>query len=416
MSAFSRVTTQAMVLAVCLFGSAPAWAESTILSGMFDGAEPAIDALHSYGCAREKLGYVQTTFRVSIDGLYRSYNAFDQLDRHGAVAVYHRVYEGSFNPTAPGQNVKNIPGSDSHKLSRGVTYVLVVQQLCENVEGTWAMAFIGPGSISSDNVVALPTFTKGKFTANDPTMTSDIWGDRNAPYKQSGPVRVSRDGTYYFADMLIGAQVSLQVYTAPVNPANPAVSRVAFAAYGEPLIELQAGQDYYFVTQWISGDKAGEFLYVLAPPSPFRINPGLAGSWHNPDTPGQGFFLTAYEKINQVFLAWFTYAIEPQAGDEFGHRWLTAFGKFAGSSAELAIVWTTGGGFDTATPAPEQYLDGTIELKFTDCSSGQITYGWGFDETDSPVVSGAIPIQRIVNDSVALCESLYAGPGMPGPL
>ena len=29
---------------------------------------------------------------------------------------------------------------------------------------------------------------------------------------------------------------------------------------------------------------------------------------------------------------------------------------------------------------------------------------------------GVIPIQRNANDAVALCESLYAGPGMPGPL
>jgi len=29
---------------------------------------------------------------------------------------------------------------------------------------------------------------------------------------------------------------------------------------------------------------------------------------------------------------------------------------------------------------------------------------------------GEMPIRRIADDSVALCESLYAGPGMPGPL
>ena len=31
-------------------------------------------------------------------------------------------------------------------------------------------------------------------------------------------------------------------------------------------------------------------------------------------------------------------------------------------------------------------------------------------------MSGVIPIRRDTDDTVALCESLYAGPGMPGPL
>jgi hypothetical protein len=117
-----------------------------------------------------------------------------------------------------------------------------------------------------------------------------------------------------------------------------------------------------------------------------------------------------------VFLGWFTYAHDPPAVDEFGHRWMTALGPFSGTSAELSIDWTAGGAFDAAQPMPRWYQDGTIELGFTDCRSGQIHYSWGGDDIAHPVVSGVIPIERIVDDSVALCESLYAGPGMPGPL
>jgi hypothetical protein len=159
-----------------------------------------------------------------------------------------------------------------------------------------------------------------------------------------------------------------------------------------------------------------EYFFVLAPPSPFRINHGLADSWYNPETPGQGFFLDVFERLNQVFLGWFTYATDPSPDDEFGHRWLTAFGKFEGPSAELAVEWTAGGAFNVAQPVPAQHVNGTIRLEFDDCTSGQITYTWDEDGITPSTESSVIPIRRNVNDGVALCESLYAGPGMPGPL
>jgi hypothetical protein len=181
------------------------------------------------------------------------------------------------------------------------------------------------------------------------------------------------------------------------------------------IIPLEAGQDYYFVIQQCYGD-TDEFVYVLAPPAPFRITHGIADSWYNPETPGQGFFLDVIEQLNQVFLGWFTYAIAPPADDQSGHRWLTAFGKFEGPSADLAVEWTAGGAFDAAQPVPDQIVDGTIELEFTDCTSGQITYNLPSDMAGGPTKSGVIPIRRNANDAVALCEALYSGPGIPGPL
>jgi peptidyl-prolyl cis-trans isomerase A (cyclophilin A) len=48
-------------------------------------------------------------------------------------------------------------------------------------------------------------------------------------------------------------------------------------------------------------------------------------------------------------------------------------------------------------------LDGTINLEFSDCTAGTITY-------DIPSVDrqGVIPIERITPDNVALCEALGA--------
>jgi hypothetical protein len=142
----------------------------------------------------------------------------------------------------------------------------------------------------------------------------------------------------------------------------------------------------------------------------------MAGSWYNPETPGQGFFLSVLDKIDQVFLGWFTFALEPSAEDEFAHRWMTAAGPISGVAAELAIDWTVGGAFAANDPAPEQFQDGTIELEFHDCSSGQIRYDWDGDGTGRPGASGVIPIRRIASDSIALCELLSRRPGMLGPL
>ena len=414
MFTLSRACTRFLALAFAMSIATSAWAESTILSGMFDGAEPTMNALHRYNCEEEPLGYIQTKFQVSVGGTYTVRDAFEQFERYGAVTVYHRLYQGSFNPAAPDQNRKG--GIDIYNLSPGVTYVLVMHSVCENREGPWAMAVIGPGPVNSDSAVPVPNFTRGRFTASDPTRLTNPYTAEKGPYKQFGPIRVSRSGTYFFNDVLPGAQVSLHVYRAPFDPADPSANQVASAAYGMPLVELTAEQDYYFVTQWISGSKEGEFSFVLAPPAALRINPGLTGAWHNPDTPGQGYFLTVYEQLNKVFLSWFTFKNESSADDKFGHRWVTAFGDFEGPSADLDIELMSGGSFDAAVPEPVRSMVGNIRLEFTDCASGRVIYDVDSDDAGTSAASGVIPIQRLANDSVALCESLYAGPGMPGPL
>ena len=143
--------------------------------------------------------------------------------------------------------------------------------------------------------------------------------------------------------------------------------------------------------------------------SHFSINAGLNDSWFNPETAGQGFFITVFPDIQQLFLAWFTYetgrpddSVTANLGEP-GHRWLTAFGSFAGNGANLDIEVTQGGIFDAAEPATTQSLDGTIVLEFSDCENGTVTY-------DIPSVNrqGVIPIQRIALDNVPRCEELAA--------
>lgn len=150
---------------------------------------------------------------------------------------------------------------------------------------------------------------------------------------------------------------------------------------------------------------------LLVPALPFEINAGLNDAWFNPQTNGQGFLVTVFPEIKQMFLAWFTFDTERPPDDveavlgDPGHRWLTAQGPYDGDTASLTIYVTEGGVFDAADPPAHNdgVGDGTMTIEFADCSEGLVTY-----EIVSAGVSGQIPIQRITNDNVTLCEALAA--------
>ncbi|NNK97703.1 MAG: hypothetical protein HKO88_01510 [Xanthomonadales bacterium] len=142
----------------------------------------------------------------------------------------------------------------------------------------------------------------------------------------------------------------------------------------------------------------------------FSVNPGLNDAWYDPETSGQGFFITVFPDLGTVSLAWFTYDTElppPDAvaylGDP-GHRWLTAVGPIEGSGAVMDIELTSGGIFDAATEITRTDppgSDGTLTLTFSSCNSGTIEY-------DIPSINrqGIVPIQRVATDNVVICEAL----------
>ncbi len=155
-------------------------------------------------------------------------------------------------------------------------------------------------------------------------------------------------------------------------------------------------------------------------PDGFVINPGLNGSWFNPATPGQGFFLDVLPDIPLVFMAWFTYdtsqpapaqaleadhplakTLAAQVGDE-NHRWLTAQGPFNGDTANLSVFLTTGGLFDDSNPVSNT-PEGTITLTFKDCTACTVDYDF-----TAAGVSVSVPISRLANDNVPLCESFQS--------
>jgi len=151
-------------------------------------------------------------------------------------------------------------------------------------------------------------------------------------------------------------------------------------------------------------------MTALTEGSDFLMNAGLNDAWYNPDTDGQGFFITVFADLGLVSLAWFTYDTEtPAAGasanlGDAGHRWMTALGTIDGNSSVMNIEFTSGGKFDSeaavlVTGPPGS--DGTITLTFSDCGSGLVEY-----DIISINQQGSVPIQRVAGDNVALCEAL----------
>ena len=109
-------------------------------------------------------------------------------------------------------------------------------------------------------------------------------------------------------------------------------------------------------------------------------------------------------------LAWFTYDTELPPIDavanlgDAGHRWLTTIGPITDNKVMMNIMMTSGGIFDTATeiertdPAGS---DGTLVLTFDDCNSGTIDY-----DITSINRQGTVPIRRVANDNIVICETL----------
>jgi hypothetical protein len=151
--------------------------------------------------------------------------------------------------------------------------------------------------------------------------------------------------------------------------------------------------------------------------APFAINAGLNDAWVTSQAHYQGLFVTVYEDLGLVFVAWFTFEVPAQGGATttqslqsglpavFGaedQRWVTAVGAYSGNHASLNLELTTGGLFNASEPVPSQDTDyGTLDLEFSDCSNGTVTFN-----VPAAGLSGNFPITRVLEENAALCETL----------
>lgn len=155
-------------------------------------------------------------------------------------------------------------------------------------------------------------------------------------------------------------------------------------------------------------DTGNNLIKLFTTESSLIVNGAFNDAWFDPNTAGQGYFFTIYPDLGRVFVANFTYDSErPPANimamlGEPGHRWLTADGLLNGTSASLSVTLTSGGTFDSATPAVSNVTDyGSYEVEFLGCDEISLTY-------DLPAIprTGTVTLQRVSKDNVALCEML----------
>lgn len=149
-------------------------------------------------------------------------------------------------------------------------------------------------------------------------------------------------------------------------------------------------------------------------PSLMPINFGHSGSWYNEATDGQGLNIEVVMTAGEpalVVVYWFTFSepgSAPAAGKQVvsDQRWFIAVGDVPaeGDEIPLEVFISTGGRFDTATPAPSQEAVGTATLAFTSCAEGTLAYDMELRDAAEQSVSGEIPIQRLTPD--VMCEGL----------
>ena len=132
-------------------------------------------------------------------------------------------------------------------------------------------------------------------------------------------------------------------------------------------------------------------------PYPTDADFALSGSWYaGPATSGQGFLVEVAPSSNTLFMGWFTYIPNGTNAGAAGQRWYSAQGPFTRGmrAIPVQIYESTGGKFDTPTPAGQQTIVvGTGTMAFQSCSAA--TFSYNFTGGTSAGSSGTINLSRI---------------------
>jgi hypothetical protein len=134
----------------------------------------------------------------------------------------------------------------------------------------------------------------------------------------------------------------------------------------------------------------------------FAINQGIAASWTNSQTLGQGFLIDIEPVSQFMFVAWFTFEEAAGKVGSSDNRWLVAAGNYAAGVANLQLFRVSGGAFNDPQTV-EQVPNGTLDITFSDCQNGVVEYDLPSDQ-----LSGQIEIVRAVPGTEALCQSIIA--------
>lgn len=122
---------------------------------------------------------------------------------------------------------------------------------------------------------------------------------------------------------------------------------------------------------------------------------GLSGAWYNAATSGQGLIVDVNPVDAQVFLGWYTYALNGQASGASGQRWFSAQAPYTvgTTSMDMTVYASAGGVFNSAGPPVVTTPVGTATLTFADCTHATLDYTFTADEFNGQ--SGSVPLTRL---------------------
>jgi hypothetical protein len=137
---------------------------------------------------------------------------------------------------------------------------------------------------------------------------------------------------------------------------------------------------------------------------------GLTGSWYNPATTGQGFFLEVYPNQfatgqGQLFVGWYTYDVAPAGGAE-RQRWYTMQGPVGDARVPATVSVTANYGGNFAQPPSTIAVGiGSATIKFSSCTTGELTYQFNDGR------NGVIPLTRLTEN----LSCTWSGTGATAP-
>jgi hypothetical protein len=127
------------------------------------------------------------------------------------------------------------------------------------------------------------------------------------------------------------------------------------------------------------------------PPSDF----GLTGAWYDNANGGQGMLVEVNPSDSQVFVGWYTYALDGEGQGAAGQRWFSAQAPYTvgDRTMELTVFTSTGGVFDSSSGVVSTTPVGTATLTFTSCTEATLDYVFTAGELSGK--SGSIPLTRL---------------------
>ncbi len=138
---------------------------------------------------------------------------------------------------------------------------------------------------------------------------------------------------------------------------------------------------------------------------------GLAGSWYNPKTSGQGLLIDVNPDLlgpgqGVFFAGWFTY--DTSAGGEDKQRWYTLQGSVNNTDAAATMpIYASYGGNFAAPPKVAANPVGKATIQFANCNQGTLAYQFDDGRTGAITLTRGLSNLTCTKSGDAIGDSLY---------